>query len=114
MGKPKPHHSFRLLLVEVLHWGKFFKNQEYRKKATPNLTGYGKSFMHYKCCGVDLSLNLSLNLNLSLSLNLFIVYYPLNFGSEISLRPSAIRLKEKTEMKMAKPGNKESHGAFVS
>jgi hypothetical protein len=27
MGKPKPPDSFRLLLVEVLHRGKFFKNK---------------------------------------------------------------------------------------
>jgi len=53
-----------------------------------------------------------LNLNLSLSLNSF--FYPLSFGSEISRRPSAIRLKEKTERKMARPGKKESQGALVS
>ena len=40
--------------------------------------------------------------------------YPLSFGSEISLRPSAMRLKEKTEMKMARPGKIESQGALVS
>jgi len=34
MGKPKPQDSFRLLLVEVLYRGKFFKNKEYKKKAT--------------------------------------------------------------------------------
>jgi hypothetical protein len=28
MGKPKPQDSFRLLLVEVLNRGKFFKNKE--------------------------------------------------------------------------------------
>jgi hypothetical protein len=30
MGKPKPQDSFRLLLVEVLYRGKFFKNKEHR------------------------------------------------------------------------------------
>jgi len=28
MGKPKPQDSFRLLLVEVLHRGKVFRNEE--------------------------------------------------------------------------------------
>jgi len=32
MGKLKPPDSVRLLLVEVLRRGKFFKNKEYRKK----------------------------------------------------------------------------------
>ena len=27
MGKPKPQDSFRTLVVEVLHRGKFFKNE---------------------------------------------------------------------------------------
>ena len=40
--------------------------------------------------------------------------YPLSFGSEISLSPSAIRLKEKTEKKKARPGKMESQGALVS
>jgi hypothetical protein len=37
MGKPKPQDSARLLLVEVLYRGKFFKNKEYRKKSAMGL-----------------------------------------------------------------------------
>ena len=32
MGKPNPQLTFRLLLIEVLHRGKVFKNEEYGKK----------------------------------------------------------------------------------
>jgi len=40
--------------------------------------------------------------------------YPLSFGSEISLSPSAMRLKEKTEKNTARPGKMENQGALVS
>jgi len=35
-------------------------------------------------------------------------------SSLIDVEPSAMRLNEKTETKMARPGKMESHGALVS
>ena len=97
-------NPFRLLLVEVLHGGKVLENGEeglfddvpFNFMDSPNSA-------LLQAGGIPKSEFRILNLD-----------YPLSFRSEISLSPSAIRLKERTEKKMARPGKMESQEALVS